>query len=380
MWGLDLLLQRAEERPPFVVIHPWLRDFISEVARVSWEACPLLVSSHTHINLSAVCQRGFLELSTVYQPVQEDLVKVEDELRSVSEVDFPLLAELLDYSLSGGGKRIRPALVLLSGKVYNYNLDYLLPMAAAVELLHTATLVHDDAIDNSLVRRGRPTINRAWGEDKAMLLGDYLFAKAGVFTATTQNLRAIMLFAQTLEIISAGELNQIFNAFNLEQTREDYFQRISRKTASLFSLATESGAILSQTSERSVQALREYGYNLGIAFQIVDDILDFIGTEEELGKPIGSDLAQGTLTLPSMLLLERYPEDNPVKELFENRGTEKNIELAIELVCNSSIVEECYRVASDYVAKACQNLNLLPDNTGRQVLVKLANYVVSQKR
>lgn len=128
-----------------------------------------------------------MELSTIYQPIQEDLVKVEDELRSVSEVDFSCLSELLGYVIRGGGKRIRPALTLLSGKFYDYNLSYLLPMATAVELLHTATLVHDDAIDNSLVRRGSPTINRVWGEDKAMLLGDYLFAKAGVFTATTQN-------------------------------------------------------------------------------------------------------------------------------------------------------------------------------------------------
>ncbi len=320
-----------------------------------------------------------MKLSTIYQPVQEDLVKVEDELRSVSEVDFSWLSELLDYSLSGSGKRIRPALTLLSGKFYNYNLSYLLLMATAVELLHTATLVHDDAIDNSLVRRGRPTIYRVWGEDKAVLLGDYLFAKAGVFTATTQNQRVIMLFAQTLETISAGELNQVFNAFNLGQTRQHYSQRISSKTASLFSLATESGAILSQAPEESIEILKEYGHNLGIAFQIVDDILDFIGTEEELGKPIGSDLAQGTLTLPAMLLLERYPEDNPVKRLFQNGDKQENIELAIELVRNSSIVEECYRVASDYVAKACQNLNLLPDNAGHHELVELANYVVSRK-
>ena len=119
-----------------------------------------------------------MQLSTIYEPIQEDLVKVEDQLRSVSKVDFAWLSELLGYSLSSGGKMIRPALTLLSGKFYNYNLDYLLPMATAVELMHTATLVHDDAIDNSLVRRSRPTINQVWGEDKAVLLGDYLFAKA----------------------------------------------------------------------------------------------------------------------------------------------------------------------------------------------------------
>ena len=321
-----------------------------------------------------------MQSNTIYEPVQEDLNKVEDWLRSVSKVDFSWLAKLLGYSLKGGGKRIRPALTLLSGKFYNYNLDSLLPMATAVELLHTATLVHDDAIDKSSVRRGRPTINTVWGEDKAVLLGDYLFAKAGEFAATTGNLQAIKLTAQTIMTISSGELNQAFNAFNLKQTREDYFQRVSSKTASLFCLATESGAILSQAPERSIEILKGYGHNLGIAFQVVDDILDFIGTEEELGKPVGSDLAQGTLTLPAMLLLERYPEDNPVKRLFQNRDKQENIGLAIELIRNSSIVQECYGVASDYCSKACHNLGLLPDNASRQALVQLADYVVNRKK
>ena len=177
-----------------------------------------------------------MRLSQIYQSVQQDLAKVESQIRSVTEVDFPGLAELLGYILTGG-KGIRPVLTLLSGKFYHYNLDLLLPMATAIELMHTATLVHDDAIDNSSVRRGRPTINRIWGEDKAVLLGDYLFAKAGEFAATTGNLRVITLFAQTLQIISSGELKQSFNAFNLEQTRDHYLDRISSKTASLFSLS-----------------------------------------------------------------------------------------------------------------------------------------------
>jgi geranylgeranyl pyrophosphate synthase len=319
-------------------------------------------------------------LNTIYEPIQEDLVRVEDRLRSVCEVDFPQLSKLLDYSLKSGGKRIRPALVLLSGKFYHYDPNYLLPMATAVEILHTATLVHDDAIDNSPVRRGRPTINRAWGEDKAILLGDYLLAKSQELVAETQNWRVVRLFAQAFMTLSSGELNQAVNAFNLEQTRQQYRQRISAKTASLISLATESGAILSQAPEKTVEALKEYGHNLGIAFQIVDDILDFIGTEEEMGKPTGSDLAQGTLTLPAMLVLERYPGDNPVTRLFRNEDRQKNIRLAIELVSNSSIPEECYAVASDYCAKACQNLDLLPDNASRRSLIALAEYVVKRRK
>ena len=320
-----------------------------------------------------------MELSKIYESIQEDLAKVKDNLRSIIKVDFPWLSEQLGYVVRGGGKGLRPALTLLAGKFYDYNLKYLLPMAASVELMLTATLVHDDAIDKSVARRGKPTIYKMWGEEPAVLLGDYLFAKAGEFVSDTQSPRAIKLFSQTLATISSGELSQFFGAFKLEQTRQHYFQRISNKTASLFSLATESGAILSGAPEKSVTALKEYGYNLGIAFQIVDDILDFIGTEEELGKPVGSDLTQGTLTLPSMLLLERYPENNPVKNLFNHKDKE-SIEQAIELIRNSSVVEECYAVASEYCAKASQNLHLLPENTSRQALSALADYVIDRKR
>jgi len=322
-----------------------------------------------------------LELNKIYKPVQDDLVKVKDILRSIIKVDFPWLSEQLGHVVRGGGKGIRPALTLLTGKFYNYNLKYLLPMAASVELMHTATLVHDDAIDKSMVRRGKPTIYKMWGEEPAVLMGDYLFAKAGEIVSDTQNTRVIKLFSQTLATISSGELRQFLDAFNLEQARQDYFRRISSKTASLFSLATESGAVLSEAPEESVEALKEYGANLGIAFQIVDDILDFAGTRETMGKPIGSDLAQGTLTLPAMLLLKRYPEDNPVKRIFENKDTDRpqNIKLAIEMIRDSSIAKECYITASEYCTRACRSLSLLPENSSRQALTELARYVIERK-
>jgi len=319
-----------------------------------------------------------LGLDQIYETVQEDLDKVKDTLKSISQIDFPWLSEQLKYVVKETGKGIRPALTLLSGRFYNYNLDYLLPMAVSVELMHTATLVHDDAIDKSVVRRGQPTINRVWGEEIAVLMGDYLFAKAGEFVADTQTPRVIKLFSQTLGIISSGEITQFLGAFNLEQSRENYFHRIYGKTASLFALATESGAILSQATEESVAILKEYGDNLGIAFQIVDDILDFTSTEQAMGKPVGSDLTQGTLTLPAMLLLEHYPEDNPVKRLFETND-KKLVDRAIEMVRNSSIIEECYQIASEYCDKACRNLNRLPESTSRQALLDLASYVLSQR-
>jgi len=318
-----------------------------------------------------------LELKQIYAPIQDDLYRVRDTLKSISRIEYEWLSEQLSHVVRETGKGIRPALTLLSGKFYNYNITHLLPMAVSVELLHTATLVHDDAIDKALTRRGQATINSVWGNEIAVLVGDYLFAKAGEFVADTQTPRVIKLFSQTLGTISSGEIGQFRLSFNLNQKREDYFQRIYRKTASLFSLATQSGAILSQAPEESVTIIKEYGDNLGIAFQIVDDILDFISTEEAMGKPVGSDLTQGTLTLPGMMLMERYPDDNPVKRMFETRD-KKNVAEAIEMVRNSTIIRDCYKIASEYCNKACQDLKTLPRTASRQSLFDLADYVIKQ--
>ena len=321
-----------------------------------------------------------MELNQIYAPIADDLSKIEDSIKRVAQVDFPWLVQLLNQSLGVGGKRIRPALTLLSGRFFNYCPEHLTHMATAIELMHTATLVHDDAIDKSFTRRGRETIFKVWGTEAAILLGDYLFAKAGVEVSDTQNIRAIRLFSQTLMTISRGELNQAKNSFNLNQTRGDYIQRIYGKTASLFCLSTESGGILSEATEEAIQTLRHYGHNLGLAFQIVDDILDFIGTEEQLGKPAGSDLTQGTFTLPAMLLNERYPQDNPIKRLFMDSSKKENIKQAIEQIRNSNIVEECYRIAADYRDFACRSLNILPFNPATDSLKNLADFVVTRRK
>ncbi len=318
-----------------------------------------------------------MELSHIYAPIQADLNKVKDTLKSISRVDFGWLAEQLSHVVKETGKGIRPALTLLSGKSFKYDLEYLLPMAVSVELMHTATLVHDDAIDKSSTRRGQRTINSIWGDEIAILMGDYLFAKAGEFVADTQTPRVIKLFSQTLGTISSGEIAQWRGSYDPNQTREDYFHRIYGKTASLFSLSTQSGAILSQATEEAITVMKEYGDNLGIAFQIVDDILDFTSTEEAMGKPVGSDLIQGTLTLPAMFLMERDAEDNPIRKFFETRD-KKHVAQAIRMVLNSDIVSECYGVAREYRDRACHNLKSLPNPASRQALLDLAEYIVQQ--
>ena len=291
---------------------------------------------------------------------------------------MPWLAEQLSYIVKETGKGIRPALTLLAGKCYDYDLPHLLPMAVSVELMHTATLVHDDAIDNASSRRGQATINNIWGDEIAILMGDYLFAKAGEFVADTETPRVIKLFSQTLGTISSGEINQFRGAFVINTDRSNYFHRIYGKTASLFSLSTQSGAILSAAPEPAVDIMKEYGDNLGIAFQIVDDILDFTSTENAMGKPVGSDLTQGTLTLPAIMLLERYPDDNPVKKVFESRDMEY-VSKAIDMVLNSSIIDDCYQIATEYSQVSCKNFMNLPEKDCREALMGLCEYVVKRQ-
>jgi geranylgeranyl pyrophosphate synthase len=320
-----------------------------------------------------------VNLSDIYKPVQKDLEKVEKSLEKLADAEFPLLAQLLAYTVKNGGKRIRPALTLLSSKFFHYDLKNLIPMCMAIELLHTATLVHDDIVDNSPVRRGKPTVSHAWGENRALLLGDYLFAKAGSLAAGTGNLRVVKLFSQTLMTISGGELRQTGVTFNLARVRDYYFSWVSAKTACLFAAATESGAILGQAPDGVIEAMRDYGHNLGMAFQIVDDVLDFVGDEDELGKPVGSDLREGTLTLPSILFAESHPEDKLLKSVVEKKD-EKSVELAVEQIRNSSAIGECLTLAAEFCSQASRAVEKLPDNSARRSLLELAAYIVERRK
>ena len=322
-----------------------------------------------------------MELNDVYALVQPGLNKVEGEFSRLiaSQQDFPEMQQMLRQILVGG-KVVRPTLTLLSGAFYSYDAAPLEPMAASSELMHIATLVHDDAIDSADVRRGRPTINSVWGVDLAILLGDFLFARAGELAAATGSIRAVTLFTRTLGIIARGEIKQAFGSFKLPQSHDQYIERIAAKTAALFAMATESGAVLSGAPESAITILSKYGYNLGIAFQVVDDILDYIGTEAEVGKPVGADLRQGTITLPAMKLIERYPQDNPVEKIARRKDVESNIQRAIELVRSDSIIDECYQEAATYAGRATCDLNALPDVPARQALYFLADYVLRRKK
>ncbi len=326
---------------------------------------------------------------SIYEQIQDELEAVEEKLSAIgnqSSVAEPsLLVELLGHILEAPGKRTRPAITILASKFHPNDNDLPIIMAASVELLHIATLIHDDTVDNSAVRRGKATVSTKWGENVAILLGDYVFATSATMVCDTNNVRVIRRFSETIMELSSGELSEISSAFNWNISRNTYWQRIYDKTASLFSTAAESGAVLSGAPESLVQSLKSYGYNLGMAFQIVDDILDFQGTEEEIGKPVGNDLLQGTITLPSIMLMERYPDDNPIKENFErfkeseNREADGSLQRAIEMIQTSDIIPQSYAVAADLCSKATQALDSLPDSSYKHSLTTLASYVMERR-
>jgi geranylgeranyl pyrophosphate synthase len=320
-----------------------------------------------------------VRVASIYAPIQEELTQVEETLQALKRVDFAELSEMLDHVLASGGKMIRPSIALLAGRFSNNHQELLVPLAASIELLHTATLVHDDVIDRASTRRGRPTVNSLFDNSASVMLGDYMFAHAADLAARTGNLEAMRLFSRTLLAMARGELEQDMTAYDYSQTTRQYFQRIASKTASLFAAAAEGGAIVSGAPDAWRSALRDYGESVGMAFQIVDDILDFSGDEAEMGKPVGCDLLQGTLTLPSLLLMDRQPRDNPVRRFFQHRRSPRYLGEAVEMVLNSGIVDECYRVAGDFRDRARAALEALPASAARDSLAEIADYVLERR-
>jgi geranylgeranyl pyrophosphate synthase len=322
--------------------------------------------------------------------VQEDLRRVEDKMRTIGAGAYAPLAEVFLALLRSGGKRLRPALALAAfGLLHGRASEKVVAMAAAVEMLHNATLVHDDLIDEALVRRGMTTLNAMWSKGATVLAGDYLFAKAAGFAAETGNVQVVQLFADTLRIICEGELTQLFSSRQWHQPKDSYYPRIFAKTASLFAAATRSGAILGQAAEAQEQALYDYGYNIGMAFQIVDDILDYAGNEAQLGKPVGGDLRQGIATLPFYYFLQAQPHPEAVIALLQAGSTSQaangsgSADAVAEVVAQvraSNAIRQAQAEARDFTERAKAALAIFPDGPYRQAFWELADYGISRHR
>ncbi|MCH7655850.1 MAG: polyprenyl synthetase family protein [Chloroflexi bacterium] len=315
-------------------------------------------------------------VESIYEPVRAGLDAVEDNLRKLaSESGLLGDASLLDHALGSGGKKVRPAVTLLAGASRPGREDVLVTMATAVELLHIASLIHDDSVDKADTRRGRSTISRTWGENIALLLGDYVFATSAVFVCDTGDIGVVRRFSETITELARGELSEQFSIHDWHQSVEAYNQRIYDKTASLFTTAAEAGARLAGAPDEEVEAFRSYGYNLGMAFQIMDDVLDFKGTEEELGKPVGADLLQGILTLPALLFAAAHPDEPVVRRLREGSTEREDLEALVEQIGASSVIAETETVMDGYRQAAHGAIAGLPDSDAHRSLDALTDFI-----
>ncbi|MCL4562670.1 MAG: polyprenyl synthetase family protein [Chloroflexi bacterium] len=319
--------------------------------------------------------------TTFFNAVQDSIREVEKQMLAQADDYHPELHAALDLLLSSGGKRIRPALTLLTGRMLGADPDRAITLASAIELLHTATLVHDDLIDSSLLRRGNPTLNSRWSPGAVVLAGDFIFARAAKMAAATNSVAVMQLFSQTLTTIVNGEITQLF-ATHHPVTRESYYKRIYAKTASLFETSTQAAALISETGETERESMRRFGYEIGMGFQIIDDILDFTGEQMTVGKPVGSDLRQGIITLPTLYYIENHPDDQGVKSLLDPdcQDFDKTGVKLVESIRNSDSIQMAYHEADQFVHRGIQNLDDLPRNPEREYLRELALYIVERRR
>lgn len=320
-----------------------------------------------------------MDRNALYKPIEDELDQVIGILGETHREDLSPIQELLGYAMEVPGKLVRPALTLLAAKsCRDSDLEHAVEVATAVELLHMASLIQDDTIDEADVRRGRPTINKIWGRDVAMLVGDFLFSKAAELTCQANDIRVIQSYARASKDASAGELSELLANFDITITQEQYMERIRAKTASLFSTATEAGGLVSSATDEQITALRLYGMKLGLAFQIIDDVMDFRSTESKVGKPVVHDLSQGILTLPSILFVEEHPDNSLIHDAFQNINRTENLSLAIELIQKDDVLDRSYEMAAELIREAQGALDVFESSDSLESLNGIATYVLER--
>lgn len=326
---------------------------------------------------------SFADLTQIFEPVRADLEKVEAEFARHVESRVALIPEMGRYIQNSGGKRVRPALLLMAARLSGYTGDRGVLYASVVEFIHTATLVHDDIIDESDTRRGRVSVHSRWGNDITVLLGDYLYIKSMALALTQDSLEIIRLLCDvTLKMIE-GEIYQLTKQGEVDITEDEHYEIIRRKTAFLFSGCAEIGGLLGGCTAEQAAALREYGLELGMAFQIVDDLLDYTADQEALGKPIGGDLREGKVTLPIIFLLEGGPgeADAIVRDTVRDRVIDDaRWERLRALLAETRSTERAFARANEHAAKAKAHLGIFPPSLERDALLALPDYVLARDR
>ena len=329
----------------------------------------------TVVQLKRQINNSYFDLK---KSVDEKLVLVEEKIKTKLNSDVGLVQKMTNYHIQTGGKRLRALLTLGSAKLCNYlkgGRD--INLAACVELIHTATLMHDDVIDVSSVRRGKKTINSIWGNQSSILVGDYLLSRCFEMMVEDGNLEVLKLLSSTSSKIAQGEILQLQHKGDIDMLEETYLKIISTKTAVLFSASTKVGAILANKKNNEKDALEFYGKNLGLTFQIADDILDYNSELKLFGKKIGNDFYEGKITLPVILLSQQINniEKQNLKDIFKkNKRSENDLKFTLDLILKYKIIKQCYKKAEHFISLASSSLSIFPDSEEKRVLENLTTF------
>jgi octaprenyl-diphosphate synthase len=324
-----------------------------------------------------------LDLGQIFEPIRSDLDAVEREFLRHVQSRVELIPQIGKYIQTSGGKRVRPAVLLMAARLAGYTGDRAVLYASVVEFIHTATLVHDDIIDDSEMRRGRLAVHSRWGNDITVLLGDYLYIKSMAMALTQDSLEVIRLLCDVTLRMIEGELYQLTKTGDVDITEDEHLEIIRRKTAYLFSGCAQIGGKLGDVSREQEDALREYGFNLGVAFQLVDDLLDFTADQEILGKPIGGDLREGKVTLPVIYLLQRADgaASDLVRQVVRDRSVTPEAWREVKrLLTDCRATDAAFKKAVDFASAAQHCLSVFPPSTERDALYALPEYVLSRDR
>jgi len=313
--------------------------------------------------------------------VEADLTAVNEEILTRMRSEVELIPELADYLISSGGKRLRPMLTLAAAKLCGFDGRSHIALAAAVEFIHTATLLHDDVVDGSELRRGKQAANLVYGNQASVLVGDFLFSRSFQLMVTSGHLRVLDILSNAAAVIAEGEVLQLATANNTATTEDTYLEVIQAKTAALFAAATQVGAVVAARPDAEEEALESYGRNLGIAFQLVDDALDYSGNQAKLGKSVGDDFREGKITLPVVLAFRRGSDDERAfwkRTMEKMEQTDADLEEAMKLLEKHGTVDATIERARHYGAIAKDALAIFPESETREILQELVEFVISR--
>lgn len=322
-------------------------------------------------------------LSRLFATIESDLEVVDSEFQRHAGSGLEMMNTAAAHAMSSPGKRLRTALTLLSGKLFTYNFEKLLPLSVAFEMTHLASLVHDDIIDRADTRRGAPTVNARYGEPLAILLGDYLFAKTAGLIADVEDFRIDRLFSDTVATVCEGSIIELLSARRLDISVEHYLERVNHKTACLIAACCTGGATVGGASDAQIALMHEYGLNLGIAFQIIDDVLDYTGSEQTIGKPAGNDIRQGLVTLPLIFAL-RNEHNGRIEQthrlLQSEHPSDEDVAAVVRWVNATAAIDDSLALARQYAARAQAQLLELNASEDRLVLEELIDFVLARSR